>query len=77
MIGLRGPRAHLAHTVVPLSTDQTFENSTGMGAPPRTWPAQEEAVDIAHKALYSLVTGLVAERLIPPHLERQGGRLSH
>src|SRR3954470_18193495 len=68
-IGLRGPRAHLAHAAVRLSFDQTLENATGCGAPPRTWPAREEAWDTAHKAVYSLVTGLLAERWVQPSLE--------
>ena len=76
-VGLRGPRAHLAHTAVRLATDQTFENASGQGAPPRTWGAGEEAVDVAHKALYSLVTGLVAERLVAPSLESRRGTTSH
>ena len=73
-IGLRGPRAHLAHTVVRLSFDQTMENSTGAGAPPRTWPAREEAWDIAHKAVYSLATGLFADRLVAPARDTRGSR---
>ena len=76
-VGLRGPRAHLAHTVVRLSFDQTMENATGAGAPPHTWPASEQAVDVAHKAVYSLVTGLVAERLVRPALESHRGTTSH
>jgi len=76
-VGLRGPRAHLAHTVVRLSFDQTVENATGVGAPPRTWPVREQALDTGHKAVYSLVTGLVAERLIAPALESRRGTTSH
>jgi hypothetical protein len=76
-LGLRGPRAHLAHTATRLSFDQTVENVTGVGAPPRTWPPREEAVDVAHKAFYSLVTGLLAERWIRPDLESRRGRVSH
>ena len=57
-VGLRGPRAHAAHTVVRLSFDQTMENASGVGAPPRTWPVREQLVDGTHKAVYSLVTGL-------------------
>jgi hypothetical protein len=76
-IGLRGPRAHLAHTVLRLSFDQTVENATGVGAPPRTWPAREQAWDVGHKTVYSLVTGLVAERLIAPTLESRRGTTSH
>jgi hypothetical protein len=75
-VGLRGPRAHLAHTATRLGFDQTVENVTGVGAPPRTWPRREEAVDVAHKAVYSLVTGLLAERWIAPELESHRGRLS-
>lgn len=56
-IGLRGPRAHLAHTVVRLAFDQTVENATGVGAPPRTWPVREQIVDVAHRAIYSFATG--------------------
>lgn len=76
-VGLRGPQAHLAHTVVRLSFDQTLENATGAGAPPRTWPPREQMVDVAHKAVYSLVTGLVAERLVAPDLQSRRGRTSH
>ena len=75
-VGLRGARAHLAHTATRLSFDQTAENTTGVGAPPRTWPAGEEAVDVAHKAVYSLVTGVLAERWVPPALESARGRRS-
>lgn len=66
--GLRGPRASLAHTVVRLATDQTLENATGMGAPPSTWPLGEQVVDVAHKAVYALVTGAVADRIVAPRL---------
>ena len=76
-VGLRGPRAHLAHTVVRLATDQTLENATGVGAPPRTWPAREQAVDVLHKAVYSFVTGIAAERLVAPGLQSQRGTVSH
>lgn len=76
-VGLRGARAHLAHTAVRLAFDQTVENTTGVGAPPRTWPHDEELVDVVHKAVYALVTGLVAERLVPPVLLSQRGTTSH
>lgn len=75
--GLRGPRAYLAHTVVRLAFDQTVENTTGVGAPPRTWPLQEQVVDIAFKAVYSIATSLVAERLVAPVLESRRGTTSH
>lgn len=76
-VGLRGPKAHLAHTVVRLATDQTLENATGVGAPPHTWPVQEQVVDVTHKAVYAFVTGLLAERWIAPALESQRGTTSH
>jgi hypothetical protein len=76
-VGMRGPRAHVAHLAVRLATDQTLENATGVGAPPHTWPVVEQVVDVGHKAVYSLVTGLVAERLVAPTLESHRGRVSH
>ena len=76
-VGMRGPRAHAAHLAVRLATDQTLENTTGVGAPPHTWPLSEQVVDVAHKAIYSFVTGLVAERLVAPTLESHRGRVSH
>jgi hypothetical protein len=75
--GLRGPRASLAHTVVRLATDQTLENATGVGAPPWTWPRKEQVVDVLHKAVYSFVTGVVADRLIAPVRESRAGTRSH
>ncbi len=75
--GIRGPLANAKHTVVRLSFDQTLENGTGVGAPPPTWPRQEQLVDVAHKAVYSLVTGLLAERWVRPELESGRGRASH
>ncbi len=76
-VGLRGPQAHFAHTVVRLATDQTLENTTGAGAPPPKWPRGENLIDVAHKAIYSLTTGLVAERMIEPVLESSRGVRSH
>ena len=76
-VGLRGPRAHLAHTVVRLATDQTVENATGVGAPPHTWPVREQVVDVVHKAIYSLTTGVVADRLIAARLQSRRGTTSH
>ena len=61
-VGLRGPRRHAAHRVR-LSFDQTLENATGVGAPPQTWPPSEQVIDVAHKAVYSFVTGAVADAL--------------
>jgi hypothetical protein len=63
---LRGPFASLMHTNLRLSFDQTLENLSGAGAPPWTWPRDELAIDVSHKALYSLVTGAVSDALVPP-----------
>ncbi len=76
-VGIRGLEAHVAHTVVRLSTDQTLENATGVGAPPATWPRDERAVDVLHKAIYSVTTGLVADRMIDPSLQSRRGIVSH
>ena len=75
--GLRGPLASTWHTAVRLAFDQTVENVTGVGAAPATWPRREKLVDVAHKTVYSLVTGLAADRLIPPALQSGRGRTSH
>jgi hypothetical protein len=75
--GIRGPLANTKHTAVRLSFDQTLENATGAGAPPSTWPKQEFVVDVLHKAVYSVVTGVVADRLIRPALESRRGVDSH
>lgn len=75
--GIRGPVANTWHTVVRLAVDQTVENTTGAGAPPMTWPAGEQAVDVLHKAVYATVTGMVADRWIRPELRTTRGRTSH
>ncbi|TQJ85376.1 hypothetical protein FBY22_4148 [Streptomyces sp. SLBN-31] len=61
--GLRGPMASAKFTVVRLTNDQILENATGVGAPPTTWPRQELAVDLLHKAVYAFTTGAVADAL--------------
>ncbi len=75
--GMRGTPASLSHTVVRLATDQTLENATGMGAPPQTWPRGEQVVDVLHKAVYSCVTGWVADRAVPPRFESRTATTSH
>ena len=75
--GMRGRRADVAHTAVRLAFDQTMENATGVGAPPHTWPRSEQLVDVTHKAVYSLATGVVADRLVSPRLEVRRGATSH
>jgi len=63
---LRGPLASFMHAPVRLSTDQTLENLTGVGAPPWTWPRDELVIDVAHKGVYSLATGAIADALVEP-----------
>ncbi len=63
---LRGLPASWMHTTLRLSFDQTLENATGVGAPPWTWPRDEWAIDMAHKGIYALVTGAIADALIEP-----------
>ena len=75
--GIRGPSASAAHTAVRLAFDQTMENATGVGAPPTIWPRFERRVDSVHKAVYSFVTGLLADRWIPPSLLSRRGSVSH
>jgi len=62
--GLRGPGASLLHTGFRLAVDQSLENGLGVGSPPWTWPRRELAIDVGHKAVYALVTGLVADALL-------------
>ncbi|TNM69196.1 hemerythrin domain-containing protein [Streptomyces sp. NP160] len=63
--GLRGAAAWPVFTGVRLAVDQTLENGTGVGAPPWTWSRPDLVVDVVHKAVYALVTGLVADRSLP------------
>ncbi|WP_448641522.1 hypothetical protein [Geodermatophilus sp. URMC 63] len=69
--GLRGWRASAWHTSVRLATDQTLENATGVGDPPWTWSRRDRVVDVAGKALYSFVTGAVADLLVPMAPDRR------
>ncbi len=62
--GLRGPMGSFLHMNLRLLNDQTLENATGVGSPPWTWPVDEQAIDLLHKATYAYVTGIVADRLI-------------
>ena len=75
-VGLRGAHASFAHTIVRLATDQTLENTTGVGSPPQTWPRQEQVVDLLHKAVYGFATGLLCDLAVPPRLQAQGARTS-
>ena len=62
--GLRGPVGSFMFMNLRLLNDQTLENATGVGAPPWTWPVDEQAIDLTHKAIYGFVTGAVADALI-------------
>jgi hypothetical protein len=66
--GVRGPAGSFLFLNMRLLNDQTLENATGVGAPPWTWPVDEQAIDLLHKAVYAFATGAVADRLIagPP-----------
>ena len=68
--GLRGWRANAWHTSVRLATDQTLENATGVGSPPWTWSRRDKVVDVGHKAVYSFVTGALADSLVPSAPDR-------
>ena len=74
--GIRGPVGSFLFTNLRLLNDQTLENITGVGAPPWTWPRDEQVIDLFHKGVYAFVTGAVADRLIagPPstRLSRRG-----
>ena len=73
--GFGGPFGSFLFLNLRLLNDQSLENATGVGAPPWTWPRDEQAVDVAHKAVYAFVTGLVADRLMgdPRAGEREKG----
>jgi hypothetical protein len=75
--GIRGRPADAWHTVVRLGVDQTIENATGVGAPPASWPRRELVVDVLHKAVFSFVTGRVADAALAPLLASTRGRASH
>jgi len=55
--GLRGPVGSFGFMNLRLLNDQTLENATGVGAPPWTWPVDEQAIDLLHKAIYAFATG--------------------
>ena len=61
--GLRGPVGSFMFTNLRLLTDQTLENATGVGAPPSTWPVDEQVSDSLHTAVYACPTRGVTNRL--------------
>ncbi len=62
--GVRGPVGSFLFLNLRLLNDQTLENVTGVGAPPWTWPVDEQVIDLLHKAVYAFTTGAVADRLV-------------
>jgi hypothetical protein len=71
---LRGPLAALLLTPVRLTWDQTLENLTGVGAPPWTWPRDELVIDVLHKTMFSLATGVASDALVEPLAGSSAGR---
>jgi hypothetical protein len=76
-VGMRGASPTVLFGAVRFAFDQTVENVTGVGAPPTTWPRRELAVDLLHKGVYAVVTGLVADAVIRPALQSRRGVRSH
>ena len=62
--GFRGPVGSFLFMNLRLLNDQTLENVAGVGAPPWTWPTDEQAIDLLHKAIYAFATGAAADRLV-------------
>ena len=62
--GFRGPVGSLLFMNLRLLNDQTLENATGVGAPPWTWPTDEQAIDLLQKGIYAFATGAAADRLV-------------
>ena len=62
--GIRGPFGSFLLLNLRLLNDQTLENATGVGAPPWTWPVDEQVIDLLHKAVYAYATGAAADRLV-------------
>ncbi len=62
--GIRGPIGSFLHLNLRLLNDQTLENATGVGAPPWTWPVDEQWIDLMGKGVYAIVTGMVADAMI-------------
>ena len=74
--GVRGPVGSFLFMNLRLLNDQTLENATGVGAPPWTWPRDEQVIDLFHKGIYAFTAGMVADILIAgppsPPVPREG-----
>ena len=62
--GIRGPVSSFLFMNLRLLADQTLENATGVGAPPWTWPKDEQVIDLVHKGIYAFATGAVADSIV-------------
>ncbi|KAI8372469.1 hypothetical protein BD560DRAFT_395046 [Blakeslea trispora] len=67
--GMVGPFSSFIYVFIRLGIDQTLENVTGVGAPPWTWPYDEQIIDILHKMVYAFVTGAVADYLMAKNIK--------
>ena len=76
--GVRGPVGSFLFLNLRLFNDQSLENLTGVGAPPWTWPVDEQVIDLLHKAIYAFATGVAADRLVagPPNVPARRERWS-
>jgi hypothetical protein len=74
--GVRGPVGSFVFLNLRLANDQLLENATGVGAPPWSWPKDEQVIDLVHKSIYAFTTGIVADKLTAGSqqfsVERQG-----
>lgn len=75
--GIRGPVGSFLFLNLRLANDQTLENATGVGAPPWTWPLDEQVVDLLHKAVYAFATGAMADRAVTDLSGAAGARHHH
>jgi hypothetical protein len=75
--GFRGPMGSFLHLNLRLLNDQTLENATGVGAPPWTWPVDEQIFDLLHKAIYAYATGAAADWLVNSPEDRKPVKGGH
>ncbi|HEX8339875.1 MAG TPA: hypothetical protein VF624_03105 [Tepidisphaeraceae bacterium] len=69
--GWQGAVPSFIFTALRLTSDQVLENATGVGAPPWTWPKDEQRIDVIHKSVYGFVTGFVADQLFADRARRR------